>query len=55
MGQTLIEKIISQHSGIYATPGEIVDVAIDVSEDDVERFRTLKEAEAFAIKISQLP
>ena len=30
MGQTLIEKIISQHSGIYATPGEIVDVAIDV-------------------------
>jgi len=30
VGQTLIEKIISNHSGIYVTPGEIVDVGIDV-------------------------
>ncbi len=30
MGQTLIEKIIAQHAGVHATPGEIVDVAIDI-------------------------
>ncbi|MCP4572276.1 MAG: 3-isopropylmalate dehydratase large subunit [bacterium] len=30
MGQTLIEKIIGQHSDQPAVPGEIVDVAIDV-------------------------
>jgi len=30
LGHTLIEKIITQHCGNHATPGEIVDVAIDV-------------------------
>ena len=30
MGQTIIEKIISRHSDHDVTPGEIVDVEIDV-------------------------
>ncbi len=30
MGQTIIEKIVSTHSGRDANPGEIVDISIDV-------------------------
>ena len=30
MGRTLIEKIISDHAGQAVSPGEIVDITIDV-------------------------
>ena len=29
MGQTIIEKIISQHCGLDVKPGDIVDMAVD--------------------------
>ncbi|GAF89430.1 unnamed protein product, partial [marine sediment metagenome] len=30
MGKTIIEKIISSHAGKEVSPGDIVDIAIDV-------------------------